>query len=311
MPLLRLPEPDRSSHWQLKALTGALVLAAGALLANATWRLAAPYLPPAPPPEVTLPETLTETWTADTTPVALRVAGYGLRVPANLLRYAEQREGGPQARIDLVLRWPDLAGYHPSRASLFRPGAANRGLVLASLHPTGRAEPGSETPGIDITASQSPRRVDVAGPTEDPARLGLAVERFPATGREGARDRFSEILPPPLPLQKPQPSQTPEQAADAARAGEEPASRPAPDSEGRGATEAFAQSIRRRLASRTPYAVTCAVEARPGRAVLCRRSVEIMDGLTLTYRFERAYLTDWGRLERTVRARMASMLTGL
>ncbi len=47
----------------------------------------------------------------DTTPIALFIGRQRLVIPANMLRFADQRNVGPHDRIDLAVHFPEMAGY--------------------------------------------------------------------------------------------------------------------------------------------------------------------------------------------------------
>ncbi len=73
--------------------------------------------------------------TSDPKPVGLTIAGERLFVPANMLRFAATRHGGPVERAELILHWPSLTGYSDARADAFtgnRPGAP---LIFATIAP--------------------------------------------------------------------------------------------------------------------------------------------------------------------------------
>lgn len=55
-----------------------------------------------------------------------------LSVPANFIRFEKQRAGGEARRLDLYMRWPDLAGYSTgSRDDFNHRGGSRRILFLA------------------------------------------------------------------------------------------------------------------------------------------------------------------------------------
>jgi hypothetical protein len=56
-----------------------------------------------------------------TSPETLRleVGGRPLHVPANVVRFVDQRVAGPQPRLDLALTWPELEGRTAANAARF------------------------------------------------------------------------------------------------------------------------------------------------------------------------------------------------
>ena len=71
--------------------------------------------------------------TDDPTPVDLAVAGESLSIPANMLRSARTRQGGPVESATLVLRWPQLEGYSDATADAFKDGAPSAPIVYATI----------------------------------------------------------------------------------------------------------------------------------------------------------------------------------
>jgi hypothetical protein len=71
--------------------------------------------------------------TDDPTPAALTIAGEELAIPANMVRFAEARRGGPEDRVDLVLHWPTLEGYTEDRSEAFKNGSPDAPIVYASI----------------------------------------------------------------------------------------------------------------------------------------------------------------------------------
>ena len=71
--------------------------------------------------------------TDDTTPVLLTIGSEKLAIPANMLRFAEARQGGAVERADLALHWPDLAGYSEKNADAFKDGSPTAPVVYATI----------------------------------------------------------------------------------------------------------------------------------------------------------------------------------
>jgi hypothetical protein len=90
------------------------------------------YLVPTPPPlfsEQVSP-------TSDIDPIAVRVGGLKLWVPANYTKFATARKGGPRREIALFALMPDLAGWSNWNASTF----AEDGPTSRVVHMTIRAD---------------------------------------------------------------------------------------------------------------------------------------------------------------------------
>lgn len=73
--------------------------------------------------------------TVDPMPVALAIAGERLSIPANTLRIAATRRGGPVERVDLALHWPTLSGYSIDLADDFAEDLPSAPIVFATIAP--------------------------------------------------------------------------------------------------------------------------------------------------------------------------------
>ena len=69
----------------------------------------------------------------DPTPVALAIAGEPLAIPANMLRYAATRRGGPVERADLIMQWPTLQGYSDRSDGAFTQVVPSAAIVYATI----------------------------------------------------------------------------------------------------------------------------------------------------------------------------------
>ena len=105
----------------------------------------------------------------DPNPVALRIGREALAIPANVIRFADQRRGGAQPRVDLELAWPALEGYSPATAEAFADPAAGR-IVHLSIAPRETAF----NEAMRLRAVYS--RLFAGEPRQDP--VGLTVRRF-------------------------------------------------------------------------------------------------------------------------------------
>lgn len=223
---LVVPEAVPVARWPLAVLTLLLAVSAAALATNRFTRDTDTVVAPV-------------RWTADTRPVSVSIADRPFSIPANLIADGRQRSGGAQGRIDLVVRWPSLAGYDASHAALFDDGA--RGLIRIWLEEGRAAGAGSADPaGAD--AALRPEIYPVAG--------GLFARAFAANS-----DYASEEI-------------------------------------------VYEASALRTRTSAPPFAARC--QKWNAQEATCLRRVPLAPGLTMTYRFPRARLADWGRLEHAV-----------
>lgn len=72
---------------------------------------------------------------ADAAPVDVTVGRDRLSIPANMFRFTDQRRGGPQARVDLFLKLPDLTGWHEADADAFNEVGPQSPIVFVALTP--------------------------------------------------------------------------------------------------------------------------------------------------------------------------------
>jgi len=75
-----------------------------------------------------LPETSPE-------PIRVEVAGRPLVLPKNAVRFADERLPGPQARLDLALSWPELAGRTDETAARFDTPDYARDILYVTIRP--------------------------------------------------------------------------------------------------------------------------------------------------------------------------------
>jgi hypothetical protein len=69
----------------------------------------------------------------DPRPIALSIDDEHLAVPANMIRFAGTRRGGPVDQIDLALHWPALEGYSARLAEAFKDGSPSAPIVYATI----------------------------------------------------------------------------------------------------------------------------------------------------------------------------------
>lgn len=69
----------------------------------------------------------------DTTPVSITVNGNAIALPANAIRFEEQREGGTHERVDAYFTWPELEGYTHENRKHFNDIGSSQNLVFLTL----------------------------------------------------------------------------------------------------------------------------------------------------------------------------------
>jgi hypothetical protein len=71
----------------------------------------------------------------DPAPRTLLIARESLSVPANLIRFQDQRRDGPTGRVDLYMRWPELDGYTAAARDAFNHAGGSREIVFVTIEP--------------------------------------------------------------------------------------------------------------------------------------------------------------------------------
>lgn len=73
--------------------------------------------------------------TTEAAPVYVTIANRQLSVPANLIRFSYQRDGGTQNRLDLALHWPDFGGYSEAQSADFEKVGNDAPVVYLAIRP--------------------------------------------------------------------------------------------------------------------------------------------------------------------------------
>jgi hypothetical protein len=68
-------------------------------------------------------------------PVRVELGGRPLAVPANAIRFADQRAAGPRTRLDLALSWPELEGRTEATAARFDTPDLPLDILFVTLQP--------------------------------------------------------------------------------------------------------------------------------------------------------------------------------
>jgi hypothetical protein len=67
------------------------------------------------------------------TPVMIEIAGEGLAIPANMIRFRVDRRGGTVTAVDLLLLWPSLEGFSEEKSAAFRDASPAAPLIYAAI----------------------------------------------------------------------------------------------------------------------------------------------------------------------------------
>lgn len=168
-------------------------------------------------------------------PVQLTVAGEPMTIPANMIRFREERRGGAVEKVDLLFHWPSLDGFSAERSEEFRSSDESAPLVFVTIS-------ARETRLDSSTRLDSIYRGFFEGPeTEGPA--GLYGRSLGAESGYGDETVFY--------------------------------------------TKHYTP----------PFVTRCVDEGTPEIPATCIRDVNIGQGLSMLYRFNKKFLGDWRTLD--------------
>lgn len=106
----------------------------------------------------------------DLTVQGIVVEGEMLAVPANMIRFAQNRRSGTANRLDLYLSWPDLSGYSEEQRALFNHATGENRIIFAAFEPRVMER--------DMSGRLTPiYRLLIEEPGE-PVEAGLVAHRF-------------------------------------------------------------------------------------------------------------------------------------
>lgn len=109
-----------ATAWFLRAILTCFLLAGGLMLGNILLGLSSSFDNP-------------DGRSSDTAPVALFIGQQRLVIPANMFRFAAQRNVGPHDRIDLAVHFPEMAGYSKAFRKDFLDTGADAPVVYLTL----------------------------------------------------------------------------------------------------------------------------------------------------------------------------------
>ncbi|MBB3974970.1 hypothetical protein GGQ64_000146 [Rhizobium azooxidifex] len=96
-----------------------------------------------------------------------------LRLPANAIRFEDQRTSGPTDRIDLYLTWPEMEGYTAVNRSRFNDVASPESLIFAQLS--------QSTMSRDMSGRVEPIYSHLFDGVPEKAPAGLTLRRLKAS----------------------------------------------------------------------------------------------------------------------------------
>ncbi|MBX3582653.1 MAG: hypothetical protein KF810_12215 [Rhizobiaceae bacterium] len=186
--------------------------------------------------------------TESTAPQEVVIGNDVLSVPANMIRFEEQRRDGVANRLDLYLRWPQLDGYSDAAKDDFNHANSGRSIIFVSF--------GERMMSRDMSGRLQPIYSSMI---IEPGQTGPAGTRIYEFNEKSGY--LNEAL------------------------------------------------VVARTSGAEPFVARCLVGENAAESLQpCERDVHIGKQLSLTYRFPRELLADWGALDREIRAKAVSLL---
>jgi len=116
--------------------------------------------------------------TDDTTIHEIVIGNDVLAIPSNMIRFPAQRRDGVANRVDLYLKWPDMAGYSEKTRGDFNFTAPRRQLLFLSIEPRAMSR--------DMSGRYLPIYSALIEQPGKPGPAGLTLYSFrPASGYMG------------------------------------------------------------------------------------------------------------------------------
>jgi hypothetical protein len=116
--------------------------------------------------------------TEDTSPVSVAIGQDRIAIPANMIRFPEQRRNGTAERLDLYLTWPQMQGY--SRAERLRFDDVSQPSTLIFLQMS------EGTMSRDMSGRLSPIYSKLFEGQPEPGPFGLTLHRLRKDSGYGA-----------------------------------------------------------------------------------------------------------------------------
>ena len=108
--------------------------------------------------------------TDDTSLAEIVIGNNVLAAPRNMIRFEQARKGGVMQRLDLYLRWPDLAGYSDAARDDFNHAGDQKNIVFVSVSEAMMSR--------DMSGRFAPIYSELTEPSDEAAPKGLVARRF-------------------------------------------------------------------------------------------------------------------------------------
>jgi hypothetical protein len=125
--------------------------------------------------------------TENAAPVDIVIGQDQIRLPANTIRFEEQRRTGRAERIDLYLTWPEMQGYSHAQRSRFNDAGHPENLLFLNLS--------QSTMSKDMSGRLEPIYSHLFGATFEPGPAGLVLRRLKENSGYGGEVFFTSRLP--------------------------------------------------------------------------------------------------------------------
>ena len=110
-----------------------------------------------------------------------------IRLPANTIRFAEQRQTGRAERVDLYLTWPEMHGYSNAERVRFNDATRPDGVIFLNLS--------QSTMSRDMSGRLGPIYSPLFDDRPEPGPAGLTLQRLRESSGYGEEVFFTGILP--------------------------------------------------------------------------------------------------------------------
>jgi len=118
--------------------------------------------------------------TDDVTLAEIVIGNNVISVPRNMIRFESARNGGVAAKLDLYMRWPDMAGYSDASRADFNHAGETPRILFVSI--------ADRIMSRDMSGRFAPIYSQLIEPTGTPGPGGLEIRKF--TERSGYRNEI-------------------------------------------------------------------------------------------------------------------------
>lgn len=125
--------------------------------------------------------------TESTEPVDIVIGQDQIRLPANTIRFEEQRLTGRAEHVDLYLTWPEMNGYSNGERTRFNDATRPEGLIFLNLS--------QSTMSRDMSGRLEPIYSHLFDDRPEPGPAGLTLQRLRENSGYGDEVFFTGILP--------------------------------------------------------------------------------------------------------------------